>query len=674
MLVYTDFSQCENAIAEDEHIYASLPEEEEGEEEDDTKQSGSFSARSTLPDNCQLISYQSKEDNFVNCDFKKKIDFELFKMKSSRHQSSDNSSNSSSSDQPSDSKLYLNNTAGNSNTNTVEKNDDIYEEVLHLISSPMTCEFNQLQMKNSASLDTLTGDIDQNKQYQDTNLDRDAKNEDDNDDDDDDYDDDEDEDDNINEDEISMLSEESSSTFSSFTTCANQDFEFISSQKIDNSTSNQEQAINNETQDYTLKRSVKPKSEDSIGKFVNKADNSIINIDAVSVSGTVQEIEPSTLSMAAIYYNKYILNQSGQAKSGLRQRPKINRRQSFSTAYELRQRILVNQLNLQRERLENENNKMSLIEEEAEQSLNVNHGLIDDSNHEYRGLSENLDDILQFKVSRRISTSEDNLLSIISTVANYGDVEHDCQMTEAIQSSENKINQIQEEYSPKSESLTETNKSKTFIKKDRLPGKHFTKKPIIKRPVNSAIPRASKAMNRLNEPLFNKTISHQTKNYRTANISFKELKSKKLQATKQQLFDGIKTRSKSRSINGDRICELGSLWNRSNVGNSNSQVKPVNVNLLSNKCTNRLAMNGKSTSLTSSTSSSSPPSSPSSRVPTFIPERSPRDLSRPTVNFISKLTPPSQYTVKAKQNARQNAILAKNALMLSTNNSEVNEH
>ncbi|KAI2807244.1 hypothetical protein BLOT_009207 [Blomia tropicalis] len=485
----------QNMIPEDEHIYASLPEEEE---EDVNRQSGSFSARSTLPDNCQLINYDQVKGVERNPKRPNNIDYQTFN-------NTESSSSSSSSD--------------------------------------------------------------------------------------------------------------------------------------------------DQDRDRTLKRSTKDKISNN--GMVDKSHNQSLS----QRSTNLEEIEPSTLSMAAICYNRFILNESGHTKEGHRQRSKLSRRQSFSTAYELRQRILVNQLNHQQRRLEDE-----VIEEESEQSLMLNEI---STNFDQLMMNHNFEDIFSYKLNRRISTSEDNLLSIISTVANCGDDAGDQEYlleTEKLQSPNKTISPLIT-IEPDQSYFLKTNddtKNGTFVKRE-LSNKSFTKNERPNRQfINSAIPRASNLSSKSVQSSPNKFQT--TNKSQTTNISIKELKSKK-QATKKQPNNdnggSQKLRPKS-AMNNDRISELGSLWDRSNVTSANT--KPTINQSSYNKNSSSIGANKMTTTkpINKTNSSSSSPS----RVPTFIPALSRKAESNGT-NFTSKLAMPSQYIVKStKQNARQNAILAKKALML----------
>ncbi|KAH9424056.1 hypothetical protein DERP_008904 [Dermatophagoides pteronyssinus] len=223
-------------------------------------------------------------------------------------------------------------------------------------------------------------------------------------------------------------------------------------------------------------------------------------------------LEPSTLSMAAMYYNRLILNSdSDNAKSGHRQRTKLNRRQSFSTAHELRQRILYNQLN------NNNENQMGLIEEENDDHNNHHDN---GSINEYSMFTTNFSEIFPFKLDRRISSSEDNLLSIISTIANCGDdnnAEFESPDSNFIQTNVLK------------ENLTNENDENVKIID------HSNGTFIMKRDLNlknkSAIPRATAHSNASNE---------------TLKITIKELKSKK-QAQKRTSKSNLNSNQKSKS-------------------------------------------------------------------------------------------------------------------------------
>ncbi|KAJ6220280.1 hypothetical protein RDWZM_006092, partial [Blomia tropicalis] len=611
----------QNMIPEDEHIYASLPEEEE---EDVNRQSGSFSARSTLPDNCQLINYDQVKGIERNPKRPNNIDYQTFVchqpsptgtnqpiygrklLDQSSSSSCSNSRSSNSNSNSSDNSVEQSPTKQSYDSSTVENSEDIYEEVSHLLRSSGAAEL----LRHSASQDTL-----------------------------------------INE-EVPDIggNNASSSTFSSFTTCANQDFEFIVSQNNTESSSSSSSS-DDQDRDRTLKRSTKDKISNN--GMVDKSHNQSLS----QRSTNLEEIEPSTLSMAAICYNRFILNESGHTKEGHRQRSKLSRRQSFSTAYELRQRILVNQLNHQQRRLEDE-----VIEEESEQSLMLNEI---STNFDQLMMNHNFEDIFSYKLNRRISTSEDNLLSIISTVANCGDDAGDQEYlleTEKLQSPNKTISPLitiepDQLYFPKTNDDT---KNGTFVKRE-LSNKSFTKNERPNRQfINSAIPRASNLSSKSVQSSPNKFQT--TNKSQTTNISIKELKSKK-QATKKQPNNdnggSQKLRPKS-AMNNDRISELGSLWDRSNVTSANT--KPTINQSSYNKNSSSIGANKMTTTkpINKTNSSSSSPS----RVPTFIPALSRKAESNGT-NFTSKLAMPSQYIVKStKQNARQNAILAKKALML----------
>lgn len=457
--------------------------------------------------------------------------------------------------------------------------------------------------------------------------------------------------DSVDEDGISILSEASSSTFSSFTTSANQDFEFIVSQK---STAVASRNFDHEARESTAKQSAKGKTGSSGADSKEPSANSANDSD----------VEPSTLSMAAMYYNRFILNESGPSKAtGHRQRPKVNRRQSFSTAYELRQRILVNQLN--RERFEDETGMELIEEEEMEPSIGI------------ASNGETLEELLSYKLNRRISTSEDNLLSIISTIANCGDANGQ----DGSPSGERSPNKTP---TPSSQSATSSSadsspaKTGTFLKKDGpapvVRKMLYTKKAPRARqqippqsPVtshSSAIPRAAASSN---PGTGNIASPSKASIPGTANISIRELKSKK-QATRRTP-DGTPSHVRPKSalnVNVDRICELGSLWNRTSTG-PNSANSPKSTP--TSKPGARYTATSKLLDAVTISTSSSSPSTPC-RVPTFIPApvavRTPTRKDPAGGNFSSKLTPPSQYVVKVKQNARQNAILAKNALSADT--------
>ena len=650
-------------IPEDEHIYASLPEEEE---EDVNRQSGSFSARSTLPDNCQLINYDQVKGVERNPKRPNNIDYQTFVchqpsptgtnqpiygrklLDQSSSSSCSNSRSSNSNSNSSDNSVEQSPTKQSYDSSTVENSEDIYEEVSHLLRSSGAAEL----LRHSASQDTLI-----NEEVPDIggNNGRIILSDDEEEEDDDEDDDDDDEEynngiDNIDEDRISMISEASSSTFSSFTTCANQDFEFIVSQNNTESSSSSSSS-DDQDRDRTLKRSTKDKISNN--GMVDKSHNQSLS----QRSTNLEEIEPSTLSMAAICYNRFILNESGHTKEGHRQRSKLSRRQSFSTAYELRQRILVNQLNHQQRRLEDE-----VIEEESEQSLMLNEI---STNFDQLMMNHNFEDIFSYKLNRRISTSEDNLLSIISTVANCGDDAGDQEYlleTEKLQSPNKTISPLIT-IEPDQSYFLKTNddtKNGTFVKRE-LSNKSFTKNERPNRQfINSAIPRASNLSSKSVQSSPNKFQT--TNKSQTTNISIKELKSKK-QATKKQPNNdnggSQKLRPKS-AMNNDRISELGSLWDRSNVTSANT--KPTINQSSYNKNSSSIGANKMTTTkpINKTNSSSSSPS----RVPTFIPALSRKAESNGT-NFTSKLAMPSQYIVKStKQNARQNAILAKKALML----------
>lgn len=514
--------------------------------------------------------------------------------------------------------------------------ETIYEEVSNLMDSPPSSGHEQMladSRRRSASQDTLTGtDLGGHNALQPMS---------------------DDDGDSVDEDGISMSSEVSSSTFSSFTTSANQDFEFIVSQK---STAVASRNFDHEARESTAKQSAKGKTDSSSGADRKEPSGS---------SANDSDVEPSTLSMAAMYYNRFILNESGPSKAtGHRQRPKVNRRQSFSTAYELRQRILVSQLN--RERFEDETGMELIEEEEIEPSLVLaNNG-------------ETLEELLSYKLNRRISTSEDNLLSIISTIANCGD-------TTGQEGSPSGERSPSKTPTPSSQSATSSSadsspaKPGTFLKKDgpapAVRKMLYTKKAPRAReqippqsPVtshSSAIPRAASSSN----PATGNVAPSPSKATipGTANISIRELKSKK-QATRRTP-DGTPSHVRPKSalnVNADRICELGSLWNRTSTG-PNSANSPKSTP--TSKPGARYTATSKLLEAVTISTSSSSPTTPC-RVPTFIPApvavRTPTRKDPAGGNFNSKLTPPSQYVVKVKQNARQNAILAKNALSADT--------
>lgn len=617
-------------IADEEHIYASLPEEEEesdaaaaaaaaataaGDAEDCQKASGSFSARSTLPDNCQLITYDGGESyprdygpqnnqlrmngtvantdqlttttNTVS-DIDRNGNFRTneFQIIETNQQTTDHHGSNSSS----------------SSSTVGDNTEDIYEEVSNLMELSLN-DFERIKSRTD-SQDTLIGIGDDNHRQNDKEED-----------------DDDDDDGVLEEDRISMISQASSSTFSSFTTCANQDFEFIISQ--------------NEISDA------------SPGEVVN-AGSDHLQPPKETLKTNEAMLEPSTLSLAAMYYNRFILNEknsgggggggSRNAKCGHRQRAsKINRRQSFSTAYELRQRILYNQLN----RSTPSNNgggvggddiKMNLIEEECEDN---------EAEVYHQGLNKELEELLTYKLSRRISTSEDNLLSIISTIANCGDENNDLDQT---------LDDHQEGVGDSGAPLERSSPSNgdrngTFVlKKD---GELFTKKPLAKTK-SDGVSRASN-LPVLKSPKVTSGIQNSA-----TKITIKELKSKK-QTSKQVSIPKFQPKITSNS----KVYELGSLWERSKFTPAkNNNFKPTD-----GKCK---LISKKSTSSTSSSSSASTPTSPS-RVPVFIsvsPMRTTQQQQQQR-KFHSKLPEPSQYLVKQKQDPRQNAILAKNALLLS---------
>lgn len=608
-----DFKE-NNLIADDEHIYASLPEEEEFEVEEDAKPSGSFSARSTLPDNCQLIAYQQdycSENNALERMTNETNGRNVVNIKASE-------ANNSVTNTTSNSPFHHSNSSNNSSSSSStigDNTEDIYEEVSNLVDM----KFNELDhiKRRSGSQDTLiaisTNDISQlNGDISDDEEDNEEEEEDD--------------DEDLDEDCISMISHASSSTFSSFTTCANQDFEFIVSQ--------------NQIGDDSLS-STKQQSVSHDGKSNGKSEAKSTNV----------ELEPSTLSLAAMYYNRFILNEGGaNAKSGHRQRPKINRRQSFSTAYELRQRILHNQLNRQLD----DDNKMNLIEEECEDN-----GAIDGSNDNYHPYTAELEELLATRLNRRISTSEDNLLSIISTIVNCGDDTNDFDLNQidGQQNIENNENKCEKTNQTKSED--EQDKSGTFLlKKDSNRVLGMKKLTAKQSQSSTAIPRATS-----NLPVPKSTKVGQQMNPATK-ISIKELKSKK-QAAKISMPNSSKIQSRP-VLNNNRVYELGSLWERSN---GNGKFTPM-YNPKSKLNADKSKLSKKSQSPTSSSSSSSTPTSPS-RVPMFIsvsPLRTPTQYparKESASKYQSKLPEPSQYSVKQKQDARQNAILAKNALLLS---------
>lgn len=660
---------------DDEHIYASLPEEEEEDSEatEKARESGSFSARSTLPDNCQLTNYRGENDqqNTVMSTFfnskNSKTNGETHQQlnlfnKPNQHSSSSNGSPQS------------------SGTSTVDEDDDqeeeedIYEEVAQLLVNKKSPESNtEQQMRRSASQDTLRADGENG---------------------DDDGDGDDDDGESIEEDLVSMLSEaSSSSTFSSFTTCANQDFEFIVS-----STGDEQQSPSSEVQS--------PSTSTSSAKVhhANSLKEGELHESNLDVAVSQQQIlPPNTLSMAAIYYNRFILNEASSSSSsfsngksgkgggkgkgggsGHRQRPKVNRRQSFSTAYELRQRILINQMAAARDKSSAAEPLMELDEEEAEETEQQQQ----QTNHYLDQTNPFEDDhalLSSYRLSRRISTSEDNLLSIISTMANCGDQEGDAdKLTPSpCKSSSDSV----------SSSPSKSSANSTFVKKEpsrsngsggglynkrqprnvsRVPSSPSTSSSGSANSNSSAIPRA--ASSNLHHP---PTTTHST------NISIKELKVIKSKKKKlAQAANSKPSASNGSSENGahllrpksggDKIVELGSLWNRSSVATAG---KPKSTPPA--KGQPRFTATGKllasiNNTATITTGSSSSPSTPC-RVPTFIPaprrDSPARRDHQGGSTFASKLAAPSTYGIApgglnraVKQNARQNAILAKNAL------------
>nr|XP_027194516.1 probable serine/threonine-protein kinase DDB_G0282963 [Dermatophagoides pteronyssinus] len=665
-----------------EPIYASLPNEEEQVKHDDDmngddeiKASGSFSARSTLPDNCQLISVyahaSNNDDELVHQRQRQKSNIlhnvnENLNLKCFR----DNDNNEFDNDNDVDNGNISSNSSNSSSSTVGESSEDIYEEVGHLARSnihPNNDDLNDFELNHdnnnkrqrSASQDTL---IEQNndpfnleqQQQQQSNLNSNHNNDNDNNNDDDDDEDMSDGDDqtlptadDLDEDQISILSGTSSSTFSSFTTCANQDFEFIVSQQLTDMTTKQQTISSSKSQNHKSNVESVIKSNVTNNQM---ADLRNLKSDLENFLIEKPSLEPSTLSMAAMYYNRLILNSdSDNAKSGHRQRTKLNRRQSFSTAHELRQRILYNQLN------NNNENQMGLIEEENDDHNNHHDN---GSINEYSMFTTNFSEIFPFKLDRRISSSEDNLLSIISTIANCGDdnnAEFESPDSNFIQTNVLK------------ENLTNENDENVKIID------HSNGTFIMKRDLNlknkSAIPRATAHSNASNE---------------TLKITIKELKSKK-QAQKRTSKSNLNSNQKSKSSllasnNGNRVYELGSLWERQssskfNKESTNSSILKSSSNIPSSSSSSSVtkqnfSQNKFKSTKTSTTTSPSPSSSPSSsssssRVSTFItvsPLRTPKHQT----NFTSKLLPPSDYVVKQpKQDARQNAILAKNALLMS---------
>ncbi|KAH9394967.1 hypothetical protein TYRP_005031 [Tyrophagus putrescentiae] len=465
-----------------------------------------------------------------------------------------------------------------------------------------------------------------------------------------------------------------------------------------------------------------------------------------STAGAGAASVANTLSMAAMYYNRFILNEAsggnssgkggkgkskGGSGSGHRQRPKVNRRQSFSTAYELRQRILTSQMSSGKgDHINNHGGEMELIEEDEEG---------EDHNYQAHHNVDQFEDsgLLSYRLSRRISTSEDNLLSIISTMANCGDGEvaggsggsgnSSDHTTVNSSSSSSKSGSAS---STPSKSSSTSSSAVTFVKREqqqqqqpssRSGGGLYNKKQPRNQP-NRAVPSSSSFSNSANPSsaiprAANHANSATTTTTHATNISIKELKSKKKKLAQAQQAansrsaantaaagakaDNFQLRPKSalngnNGSGGDRIVELGSLWNRSTGATAATPTKTALPNGSSTAKTPpqpRFAATGKllaainnSTTTTVTSGTSSSPSTPC-RVPTFIPapatRGSPAAAARGKLEqnghnglFASKLTPPSTYigaggnrAVKQNQ-ARQNAILAKNALSGGGNGGE----
>lgn len=565
-LFVADYAEQRNRmVLEDEPIYASLPEEEE---ENDVKTSGSFSARSTLPDKCQLSKYVDKE---TKCE--SNIAFAL------HNQSAENMQVDAPGEHSPES--------SGSNTSTVNDvtTEGIYEEVFHATDP-----------KRSLSQDTLIEFNNEHDICTGNDLD------------------DDDDDGEVEDDRVSMMSEVSSSTFSSFTTCANQDFDFIVSSSSSSNDSRED--IINDSAVLT---------ECSSARTPTGCD----------MNGHEPQLQPSTVSMAAMYYSRHMLNENKpENQQAQRQRSKLDRRQSFSTAYELRQRLLLGQINRQ-SNSRTDLSSMNRIEEESENG--PSHVVINE-NTVFRNDMPSLN---ESKMSKRISSSEDNLLSIISIDTVCGDeVTRQNESNLKFPSKNHKQTSISDN---KNEKFNRNAQTKMFVKNVNE----------IHKFSNSGIPRR---------------LSSQHSKPGPANISIKELKSKKQM---NKLNDSTKN-ILAKPVHIDPIADLGSLWNRSQkrvVKSKNDalvhnlrQPKPnknngntlIDVNSSKNKLSNSL--------------SPSPPSP--TRVSSFITSNQLQKTHKKIPNnpIVPKATPaqPNKY----KQNARQNAILAKNALLSSASSVE----
>lgn len=374
---------------------------------------------------------------------------------------------------------------------------------------------------------------------------------------------------------------------------------------------------------------------------------------------------------------------------------------------------------------------MELIEEDEEG---------EDHNYQVHHNVDQFEDsgLLSYRLSRRISTSEDNLLSIISTMANCGDGEgaggsggsgnSSDHTTVNSSSSSSKSGSAS---STPSKSSSTSSSAVTFVKREqqqqqqpssRSGGGLYNKKQPRNQP-NRAVPSSSSFSNSANPSsaiprAANHANSATTTTTHATNISIKELKSKKKKLAQAQQAansrsaantaaagakaDNFQLRPKSalngnNGSGGDRIVELGSLWNRSTGATAATPTKTALPNGSSTAktppqprfaATGKLlaAINNSTTTTTVTSGTSSSPSTPC-RVPTFIPapatRGSPAAAARGKLEqnghnglFASKLTPPSTYigaggnrAVKQNQ-ARQNAILAKNALSGGGNGGE----
>lgn len=560
--------------AEEEHIYASLPEVEEDEELLETNKTGqaakplplpptttvegSFSARSTLPEDYHLGASEAAAPV----------------------------------------------THSSSSSSTVNETEDIYEEVNILIE-------NEKAKLRSQSQDTL---VDFKVKMEEVDEDEDGRVGDEEDEDDED-------DDENNADLVSMMSEiSSSSTFSSFTTCANQDFEFIVSQSSSSGSSgNSSSADNNSSGEATstLKREKKKK------KNANTSNEE---------ETKAAPLEPSNLSMAAMYYSRFMVNEGGhEKKEALRQRPKLDRRQSFSTAYELRQRILQEQ----QQQLNESYPHAKIIEEEEEEGAGIEQNMLDDM-------------FASSRLNRRICNSEDNLLSIISTIANCGD--------EGVAGGvDNGSHEIVTKVDETKVNAGKPKNGTLVLKKE---GKASTKATVNVRKV-SHLPKPTPMVTI--RPFVSTTSSASPiKTVATAstttngNISIKELKSKRQQIPKKVTPSTGVAVKVLKTTSSTPTAELGSLWANKTAGRKSTALATT-----------------PSSALAKSTPSLASSSPSSNRVPTFIttsvgvsqlatPSRGSR-LPMPTTAAATT----SAATTKQKQNLRQNAMLAKNALLSS---------